>query len=349
MLNRKKLLALAGVLLVLVVVSLVQDRSHEQATSQASSEVLLPGTFAREDLSRVVVAHGGEPAVELVSGPQHWRLATAWDARASTQRIDTLLRSLSDLRGEFRSDAAEVVPDYGFTDSTTITITGHDPGGGEVFAIEVGDKPAGGQGNFVKRPGASEVFLTQTDLLGNLGLWAGPEEPASRHFLELQALREEKADIDAVTLTTPDGTLRLVKEFAMVEPAPDDTVHTGPYEDRETWEWRLEDGSGETLGMAVKTKADAVLNSASNLRAQDVADPGADPAIYGLAPPRRTVTLTHADGTETTIRFGTEREAAGDAPAGLHVQVADDPTVWVLGTFNASNIFKTRDDLLPQE
>ncbi len=348
MLKRKNLLLLAGVLLVLVVVSVLQERSHEQATSRASSEVLLPGTFASADLDRLVLAHGGETAVEMVAGPDGWRLASAWNARMNEQRLDGLLRSLSGLRGEFRSDAAAVVPDYGFTDSTTITITGHDAGG-EVLAIEVGGKPEGGQGNFVKRPGSDTVYLTQTNLLSNLGLWTGPERPSSRHFLDLQALREDEADIEAITLATPDGTLRLVKEFAMVEPAPDDTARSEPYEDRDTWEWRLEDGDGDLVGMAVKTRADAVLGAATSLRAQDVADPTVDLASYGLEPPARTATLLAADGTETVIRLGDERAAEGEAPGGFYTRVGDDPTIWVLGTFNADNIFKSREDLLPEE
>jgi len=350
MLNRKNLLLLAAILVVLVVISVVQDRSHERSTSRPSSEVLVPGEFARADLDRLTIAHGGEVAVEMVAGPDgDWRLATAHDARVNAQRLDTLLDSLSDLRGEFRSDAAAVVPDYGFTDSTTITITGLGPGGDEVLAIEVGGKPQGSQGNFVKRPGSDEVYLTQTNLLSNLGLWTGPERPTSRHFLELQALRVEKRDVDAVRVESPDGTLVLVKEFAMVEPAPDDTVRTEPFADRDTWEWRLEDGQGRDLGTAVKTKADAVLNAATSIRAQDVADPGADLAAYGLDAPARTVTLTHGDGTTTVLRFGDEREAGDKTPGGHYALLGEDPTVWVVGTFTVNNIFKERGDLLPED
>jgi hypothetical protein len=349
MLNRKNLLLLAAVLVVLIVVSVLQDRSHEASTSRPSSQVLVEGEWSRDDLSRIVLSHAGEDAVTLTSGPETWLVGSAWNSRANGQRIDTLLRSLGDLRGEFRSDEPAVVADYGFGDSTSVVITGFGTDGDEVFAVEIGGQPQGGRGNFVKLPGSSEVYLTQTNLLSNLGLWSGPDRPTSRHFLDLQALRVESRDVDAVTLATADGTLRLVKEFAMVEPAPDDTVRTEPFADRETWEWRLEDGDGRELGMAVKTKADALLGAATNVRAQDVADPGADAGSYGLSEPGRTATLEMSDGSTHVLRFGDEREAADAAPGGFFARFDDEPTVWVVGTFAADNVFKDATELLPEE
>jgi len=328
MLNRKNLMILAGILVALIVISIAQHTRHDRTTSRASSETLLPGEFVRADLARVTVGYGQDPeALVLVAGPDRWRVASAWNAQASDQRIDALLRSLSNLRGEFRSDHADVVADYGFTDSTTITITGLDETGGEVFAIQVGNKPSRGQGNFVRRPGADEVYLTGTAVLGDLGLWSGPERPQSRHFIALKG----------------DAPLTLTKRYEMVEPAESDTVHTEAYPDRSQWEWRL-DGDRP----AMKTKADGVLGAVCSIRAQDVADPAAGLAAYGLADPARRVVITLVDGSETVLEFGDKREAAGSAPGGYYARVADDPTIWVIGDYNVDNIFKTRDELLPE-
>ena len=343
MLNRKNLMILAGILVVLIVISIAQHARHDRTTSRASTETLLPGEFARADLARITVGFGAEPeAVVLETAPDHWRVASAWNAVASDQRIDALLRGLSNLRGEFRSDSPDVVADYGFTDSTVITVTGLDEAGDTVFALEVGNKPARGQGNFVRRPGASEVYLCGTSVLNSLGLWNDPERPQSRHFIELQAFRLERQQVDAIELAG-DSSLTLTKQFEMVEPAESDTVHTEAYPDRSQWEWRLDGGEA-----AMKTKADAVLGAVCSVRAQDVVDPAAGPAAYGLDQPARRVVITLADGTETTLSFGDEREAEGSAPGGSYARLGNDPTVWVIGEYNVDNIFKTRDELLPE-
>jgi hypothetical protein len=333
----------AEVLVVLIVVATAQKTSHERATGRASAEVLLPGEFARADLGRLEIGWGREDgAVVLERGPQDWSVATAWHAPASGQRLDTLLRSLSNLRGEFRSASAAVLADYGFTDSTTVTIAAFAPDDREVFRLEIGGRPAGGMGNFVRRAGSDEVFLTSQNLLSNLGLWGGPERPQSRHFLELQALRIERQDVDEIRLSG-EVSLRLAKEHVMIEPAPEDTVHTEAFADRSQWEWRLDTGE-----RTVKTTADGVLNSATNVRAQDVADPGAGLAAYGLDDPARRAVLVHHDGTETRLAFGDRRDADGAAPGGYYALLGDSPTIWVVADFNVESIFKTRAELLPE-
>jgi hypothetical protein len=346
MLNRRNLLILTGILVVLIVISVAQRRTP----TERNSEVLVAGEYARSDLGRLTIGYGQDAeAVVLENGPEGWFLPTAWNARASDQRLDALLQSLSELRGEFRSDSPEVVPDYGFSDSTTVTLRGYDPGGGELFALEVGGKPEGGRGNFVKRPGSDEVFLTGANLLSNLGLWSGPDRPTSRHFLELQAFRGEREAVDRLVLGGAEE-LTLIKEFETIVPdsAVADSTGAEPTVDRSQWEWRLEGPDGEKLGMAVKTRADGVLGAAVNVRAQDVVDPHHSLEGYGLGDGARTVTIVLADGSERRLAFGDQREAEGDQPGGYYMVDLDAPdTVWVVGEYAANNIFKSREDLLP--
>lgn len=343
MLNRRNLIIVAVVLVALVMVSVVQNNQHRSATSQASSQALIDGEWTRDQLGRIVIGFGDDPAaVELAAGDDGWQVASAWDAAADHNKIDSLLRALSGLRGEFRSESPDVLADYGFTDTTTVRVSGLGPDGAEVFAIEVGDKPGSGRGNFVRRPGSTEVYLSTADVLGSLGLWSGPEQPQGRHFLDLVAYRGDRNATHALRLDGEQSVV-LTKEYAMTEPAPDDTLQSEPTPDHSRWEWRLADGT-----MAQKTRADGVLSAAVTLRAQDVANPTVDLAGYGLDPAVRTVTIEVRDGDPVQIRFGNERPAEGKAPGGYYAQVEGDPTIWVVGTFNADNLFKTREDLLPE-
>jgi hypothetical protein len=343
MLNRKNLLILAAVIVVLVAISALQRREP----SQPSADTLIAGDIARADLDRLEISHGDSLAVVLASGPEGWYVASAWNVKANEQRLDTLLQSLSNLRGEYRSDEASVVADYGFDEA--ITLRGLAPGGAEVFAIEVGGKPEGGRGNFVKEPGSSRVYLSGANLLSNLGLWSGPGRPENRHFLDLQAYKADRQDVDRISLMGEE-TVTLIKEFAVVEPAPDDTLQTEPTTDRSQWEWRLVGEGGRALGNAVKTKADGVLSAAVNVRAQDVVDPDLGLAAYGLEDPARAVVVTLASGEQVTLAFGDTHQPEGDAPAGVYMVVPEQgATVWVVGEFAVNNLLKTSADLLPEE
>ncbi len=345
MLNRKNMIALIAVLAVLLLVSLVQQRRHEQVTSRSSSDQLLAGPFTSADLGRIEIGYGASPdAVVLTQGPSGWVVTTSHDAKASTQKIDSLLGTLSELRGEYRSETADVLPDYGFTDSTTVHLVGLDKSGQQVFALEVGDKPSQGTGNFVRLPDDAKVYLTSAGILGNLGLYSGPALPTGRQFLDLQVVTCDRKDVDAITLQDGKQTVHLEKQFTTVQPAADDTTGAGPTTDRANWEWQI---TRPKKSAVAKTKADAVLNSLCNLRAQDVADPSQPLDTYGLQSPAKVATLTKQDGSTVTVAFGATRAAEGGTPGGVYAQVAGEATVWIVAEYQLKSIFKSPDDLKP--
>jgi hypothetical protein len=343
MLRRKNLVILAVVLAVLIAISLTQRLAHDRKTAGGSSTELVAGEYTRDSLGKVVIGRGARTeAVVLTAAPGNWKVTSAWDAPANMQRVDGLLQALSNLRGEFRSDSKNVLADYGFTDSSTVRITAFDPAGKEVFAVEAGEKPRQGTGCFVRRPGGSEVYLAAGDLLGAMGVYGAAAGPQSRHFLDLQAFKCDRQDIDAMTLVDGGKSLSLTKTFQTVQPAPGDTTHTGPYTDRANWEWRV-----DPRRPVAKSKVDAVLAAVTNLRAQDLADPGAPAAAYGLAMPARQVSVKSADGSTTTISFGSTRAAGTGQPAGIYCRIEGRPAVWVVGEYQVQSIFKSPDDLKP--
>ena len=344
MLKTKHLVILAVAVAVLAGIALLQDVRHEERTGRSASTVLLAGELTRDDAARIALGRGDEPeAVVIERTPAGWRLATAWDAAASGQRIDALLKALSDLTGEFRSDDPAVLADYGLADTTAVTIRVWDADGGQLAALDVGRSPAGARGQFVRKPDADAVYVSGTGLLAPLGLYGGPDRPTGRHFLDLQAVQEDKTEVDRIVLADGAGERVLAKVYAEV-PAPADSAAAAGAEpglDRLTWEWKL---AGTDDGPLAKTKADAVLNAATSVRAVDVDDPGADPAAYGLDEPARTATLVFADGRELALRFGDARAAADGAPAGVWMTAGDDPTVWVVTSYTADNIFRTTEE-----
>lgn len=344
MLRSKPLAILAAVVVVLGAIALLQKSSHERRTSRPAQAVLLDGAWTRDDLGRIALGHGDEPeAVVLERGPEGWTIPTSWHAKASDQRLDALLRVLGGLAGEFRSDRESVLADYGLTPEGSVTIRAWDTGGNEVIALDVGAQAQGAQGQFVRRPGQSAVYVAGANVLSALGLYGGPARPQGRHFLDLQAVQEDKTEVDAIVLEDGQGTRTLAKVFAPV-PA-DSAAGAEPQVDRLTWEWELAAPSREPL---LKTRADGVLGAATSVRAVDVDDPAGDPEAYGLDEPARRATLRFADGRELVLAFGAERPAADGSPAGVWMRAGDDPTVWVVTSYAVDGIFKAVEDLRPE-
>ena len=358
MIKNRNLLILAAVLVVLLGISLLQKVDHEQSTNRSSTVKVVEGAFTADQLDRITLGQGPEAEdVVLISTPTGWVVASAWDTPANRTKVEGLLRNMGDLSGEFRSDSEAVLADYGLSEEEAVKVRAFDKEGNLAIAVDIGGKPERFPGNFIKRPGESAMYLSQVNLLAQMGLYDGPGTPAGKHFLELQAVKEDRLDVDKIILHDDDQVLELVKEFAEAitvpnpEPAGEGEeaeggTETEPALDRTTWEWKLTAPSTKALA---KTKADGVLGALVGIRAIDVDDPSGDLAALGLANPSRTASLFREDGSELTVEFGNTREAVGDLQAGIWMKVRGEPTIWIVNEYTVKNIFKTEEDLLPDQ
>ncbi len=346
MIKTKNLMILGVALVVLLGINLMQKSDHKKATSQSSVAELVASGFVPDDLNSITVGYGqNDPSVVLNNTPTGWVVDTAWNAKANLARVETLVRNLTGLTGEYRSDSAEVLADYGLGADNAVVIRAYNPAGEIAFALDVGHKPERYPGNFVRQPDNNKVYVSQKNLLSHLGIYDKPEAPESRYFLELQALQEDRLDVDRMVIDRGDQRLELLKIFAQ-DPVTEGAEDAPATFDRNTWEWRL---AGEQSAAVAKTKVDAVLNSLVAIRANDLVDPSVDPATYGLIGDARKAELTLQDGRTLVMVFGNDREAEGTAPAGTYMQLAGEQTVWVVTEYVMTNIFKDLDELLPEE
>jgi hypothetical protein len=345
MVKNRNLLILAAVLVVLLGINVFQKMSHKKNTSRSATEVLIAGTLSAEELGSITIAHGTDTKVVMTPGPTGWIVESAFNSPANQQRIEGLLRSLSDLSGEYRAENADVLADFGLDETSALTVRGFTTGGDVAFAISIGGKPEGANGNFVRKPDSNRVYLTEANLLSALGLYQGTGEPQSTHFVDLHCVKEDRLAVDRIILNDGGSIVEMAKEFAMTEVAPDDTTGAVPEIDRATWEWKLVQPRAAALA---KTKADGVMGALISIRAVDVDDPGLVPADYGLADVFRTATMVFEDGSQKTIEFGASRPAEGDKQAGTWIRISGERSIWVVTDYTVTNIFKTVEDLLPE-
>lgn len=341
MVSKRNLALLALVVVVLAGLSLAQKLGHRRATSRPATAVLVEGQFTADAVGRIVLGRGARAeAVVLAARPDGWVVESAWGARASRERIDALLAALGDLSGEFRSGSREVLADYGLDEASAVTIRGFGGDGRPLFALDVGGRPQGTAGSFVKRPGSDDVYLAGSGILAQMGIYGEVQDPPSRHFVDLQAVQEDRVAVDAIRLRDAAGVREYRKVFAAAADGADSAAAAAA---RTSWEWRPQPG---TRGPApAKTKLDAVLSSLVSVRATDLDDPAAPAAGYGLDAPSREATLVLADGREVTLEFGNDRPAAADRPGGTWMRVAGRPGVWVATEYTVRNIFKSPDEL----
>lgn len=344
MLKQRTLIILALAVLVLLGISLLQRATHRRTTARPDAAPLLATTPPRDDVTRITLGHGADTlAVVLERLPDGWVVRTAHGHRANPQRVDDMLTAVLDLAGEFRSESADVLPDYGLTDDEAVRIALFGKDYQPLLELLVGKRPTGATGNFVRRAGSDRVYLSRAGVLGTLGLYGGPARPTSRHFLELLAYQADRNEVDAITLLDGARTVALRKVIAAPPaPAPGDTAAPPPAVDRSVYEWRL---TAPHERPALKTKADAVLNGATNIRAVDIADPQGDLMAYGLWRAGRTVELTFQDGKTFTLFFGATRPEEGDAPGGIYMRTDADNTIWVIRESLVNTLFPATDEL----
>lgn len=336
----RQLAFLTAVVAALAAAVAVQNMSHEAATSRSDTTSVLDVNVVVDEINRVTVSQGDDSTRVVVERlPDRWVTRSAWDHPADERKVRELIEAMNGLRGEFRSDDAGVLADYGLgpdAEPRPVTVTLYGADWQEVASLELGATAANG-GAFVREPDSDAAYLTRTSVLGKLGMWGGPATPEARTFLDLDVFECQARDIRTITLFTDSTTLRMEKTFA----GPDSTGAV----DHGTWEWLLTEPERRPLA---KTKVDAVMNALTKVQAADIADPKGDWQAYGLWKAPRRVEVGLADGGMFELRWGVARDVSAGQQSGLYVMSSKDQTVWVIREFKANQIFKALDDLLPE-
>ena len=340
MTRNRPLLILGLAVVALLAVSIVQRVLHRRAVTTPATTTVVAADFDPADINRVTVGAGDDSlAVVLERLGEGWVARTAWDHPADTRKLQELLAAVDSLQGEFRSDEAAILDDYGLgPQSAPVKVTLFGKDWQPVCALLLGERADDGSGVFVRAPSSHAVYLTRTEVRGKLGLWSPEAKPESRHFLDLSVFKTDAAGIRRIALHQGDKTL--VMEKVLTAAGPGDGSAPPPQD----WEWTLTAPSRRALA---KTKVDGVMNAMAAVQAADVADPGAAMEMYGLWKAERRVEVTLADGSTFELRVGDARPAADGVQEGRYCMTSRDRKIWVIREFKIDQIFKKLEDLLP--
>ncbi len=314
--NRRTIIILVAVLVVLMGLRWMQQRSHESSLAEPDRVVLL-SDFSFDEVSRVELRGpiAGEMVLERKGAG--WVVASRYGHPAQQGKVDELAAELAALTGQFRSDREDVLPDYGLADTTAVSLKLIAASGEELEHLLLGSTQPRGGGLFLCRAGSSTVYASPSRLLGTFNLWGDAREPDARGFLDMTLWSWDMVDIEAFTLISPEDRLAFVK-------AETDTL-TGELS------WTLDGAPAKTAAV------DQVLSTLMNLRGRDLLDPTID---HGLADAARRVDLSLEGDLRVSLLVGEGEGENGDVP----IQVLGSDSVYSLYSTYPDRIFKGRDE-----
>jgi hypothetical protein len=340
MTRNRPLLILSLAVLLLLAASVARRVMHRRAVTAPTSTTVVAADFDPADISRVTVGNRADSlAVVLERLGDGWVARTAWDHPADPRKLQDLLAAMDSLQGDFRSDEAAILDDYGLgpqSDPVKVTLFGKD--WQPVCSLLLGKRADDGSGVFVRAPDRHAVYLARTEVRGKLGMWAPEARPETRAFLDLQVFKTDRDSIRKIALHQGDKTLVMEKVLAPAGPGD------GSAPPAQDWEWTLTAPSRRALA---KTKVDGVMNALTGIQAADVADPAVGMEKYGLWKAERRVEVTLADGSTFELRVGDLQPPAGGGQEGRYCMTSRNTMVWVIREFKIDQIFKKLEDLLP--
>ena len=177
----KKLLILVAVLAVIGALSLAKKNNLEKAGTLngrlvlAQTEPLLAKDFSQGFVTKMDVYRAGDPSERLlfakdVSGK--WVLQNHDNEPTRNEAVDSLLKSMTELRGELRSEDAAVLGDYSLKDEQAFHFQFFGNEGTELAHVLVSPLRPRGTQNFVRLAGSNKALVTDTDILASLSIFS---------------------------------------------------------------------------------------------------------------------------------------------------------------------------------
>ena len=283
--KRRTLVVLLVLMLVLggLLWQLTCSNAQAQQAASAAAEGDIPlSSFAADALEEIRYTFQGETlTLEYDSGS--WTLAGDPDYHLDASACNTMVTALSGLNAKRRL-TAQPGEDYGLTDPVvTVTVTA----AGETNTFAFGaENPVTGD-LYLQKAGDDAVYTVS----GNKA--ACFEQTKADLFGSFNPAGLTASSVEAVTVTTPEGTLRLK---AVSEPVENDSASSESDSGSSAYQtvWRRDGGPDTDLdGDTVQS----LLSALAGYVSAQVTD--ADPAAYGFDAPLAAVQAETADGTVT--------------------------------------------------
>jgi len=317
-LTKKKLIPLAVIAGLLLLFGLIKKASKPtyELTEEYELTTLTPEGFLSSDVVRleVYVASKEDEKVVLERKDDQWVVSSKFNAPGKEEKIDEFLDKLKKLEGEFRSDSADVLEDYGLNEEKALHILAYKKiEGPPDLHLLVGKKEAWNR-SFVRRADENEVYTVAVNLASEVGVYGEEMDtaPPGKDWIDKKLLDLKKDDVVKVALHTPERTIAFEKRE---KPKEEEDVEEGETSEEEKpsdeedepkepeYEWVLAQGGA---GFEFKQSGlDEVLRNLEALEAADVEDPSKAEEL-GLNDPAFRCEISLEGGEKVSLKADRE-------------------------------------------
>jgi hypothetical protein len=208
---------------------------------QTGLVTLMPDGISKGDIAKLEIFSGAKPDEKLVlaydADGAKWRVPTHFNSPVKQETIDKYLDAVVKMKGEPRTMGAsdENLASYDLTDSAAFHVAAYKKDSTEpMFHLLVGKSP-GYKSVFIRKQGSNDVFVEQTDLRQEAGIYNAaqqpmmgmekaeekkePQKPEATMWLDKEVLKLKTGKINKVALTMPDKSL-VIERHEKPKPAP---------------------------------------------------------------------------------------------------------------------------------
>lgn len=202
----KKLIVLVVILLLLGALALFKRSAgpaKETLTVEAGQTSVGPA-FNASSAAHLEIRRGDSERLALLKDASgKWTLTSHHGTRARKESVEALLGKLSGLRGELRAEDAGLLEDFTLTDEKAFHFEAAGPGDEKLTHLLVSPLRPRGTQNFVRVEGSVAVFVTDSDLLADIGIFSDADELHSRSFSDLRVAGVDSSKVEAFELVVP--------------------------------------------------------------------------------------------------------------------------------------------------
>jgi len=317
----KQILTL-GVIFLVLIFAVIMKEMKKPAELATQEYVPLEISFDRDnieaiDISRVKdVATEEEYFVQIVKKEGAWKVGTSYDARADENKIKAFLDEIANAKGELRAQSKDVFEDFGITDELSYRVVLLDSAGKDLLKLRIGTVKNRGRSIFVRREGEENVFMTDADIFGKVGIYGKPAEAdlGTDFWVDLRLADYDTAKVISLETKTFDEGV--------------ETLRTNVVKENGQWK-HVRDGLPFEIDQA---KIVQHLDSIKSWRAQKTLEP--DTADLGFDTPAWQMKIGFEGGENIILKAGNINE---DAKA-YYIYVSSEPVPFQLTHFYFENL-----------
>lgn len=286
-------LILSALFLAVLTKSIIQNWKYQE-TGGPQVYGALSFELQPKAVEKILIGRGEKKqSVSLVKTGGIWKVENLWDAAASTEKIDFLIKKMQEAKGELRGARKILFKDFGIEDGDAFFLKFIGSSGRPVLDLRIGIQTPGAGGCFLREAGSDEVYFADISVSELLGLYTAlnEAEPRADFWADLTLFRLRPDRVASVAVRKGTNTVLEVRR-----------ENTGEDLSKNPWSFVKAADPQKGPDPEKVLRFLAVLNS---VQAQTVVDPaGKD---YGLEAPFLEIRVTEKDSQEVQTIIGPQR------------------------------------------